>query len=110
MVVRHGRNFQPVSQCSDVIRGRHLDQDFAQAQSVLSGSSPSAAPHVHRHVVVVPAGRYEQRLPVPARRPLKTQRVHIKILGGLHVPYLKVHVPDAGCGFPLASHGAVAAA
>jgi hypothetical protein len=96
-VVRcHAGNPQAVGERADVVRSRHFDEDFAQPKRVPAGSGAPAVPDVHRHVVVVPAGRNEKRLPVPSGRLLETQGAHVEILRRLDVAHLEVDVPDAG--------------
>ena len=59
-------------------------------------SCSAGVPHVHRHVVVVPAGADEHGLVAESGRLVEAEGVDVEGAGGCDVPHREVHVAD-GC-------------
>src|SRR6476620_2026679 len=78
-------DLEPVREGSDVVTGRDFNQDLPQAQGVAARAGSAAVPDIHGHVVVVAAGRHEQRLAVPAGRLFEPKRLDVDVVGRLDV-------------------------
>ena len=90
-VVRH-----PLAELAEVVGARHHDLDLAEPERELAPAGTAAVPRVHRHVVVVAAGRDEERRAAEARGRLEAEPVDVELARALDVADREVHVADDG--------------